>query len=72
MVELFPNSGDPDQMQHSVVSDLGLHYLPVIRLGVSSLQWARFSNMDIHVFCICIHFCGDRNLHFSFLGQIHL
>ena len=25
MVELFANSGDPDQMLHSVVSDLGLH-----------------------------------------------
>ena len=23
------NSGDPDQTQHSVVSDLGLHYLPM-------------------------------------------
>ena len=24
-----PNSGDPDQMPHSVASDLGLHYLPM-------------------------------------------
>ena len=23
------NSGDPDQTPHSVVSDLGLHYLPM-------------------------------------------
>ena len=23
------NSGDPDQMQHFVASDLGLHYLPM-------------------------------------------
>ena len=23
------NSGDPDQMPHSVASDLGLHYLPM-------------------------------------------
>ena len=29
MVELFANSGDPDQMLHSSVSDLGLHCLPV-------------------------------------------
>ena len=38
MVELFANSGDPDQTLHFVVSDLGLHCLPVTRLGVSSLQ----------------------------------
>ena len=28
MVELFANSGDPDQMPHSAASDLGLHCLP--------------------------------------------
>ena len=38
MVELFANSGDPDQMLHSVASDLGLHYLPITLLGVSRLQ----------------------------------
>ena len=36
--ELFANSADPDQMLHSVESDLGLHCLPVTTLGVSSLQ----------------------------------
>ena len=41
MVELFANSGDPDQTQHSVASDLGLHCLPVSCLGVSSLQWVK-------------------------------
>ena len=39
MVELFANSGDPDQTPHSAVSDLGLHCLPITLLGVSSLQW---------------------------------
>ena len=34
MVELFANSGDPDQTSHSVASDLGLHCLPVTHLGV--------------------------------------
>ena len=29
MVELFANSGDPDQMPHSALSDLGLHCLPL-------------------------------------------
>ena len=41
MVELFANSGDPDQTPRSAASDLGLHCLPVIRLGVSSLQWVK-------------------------------
>ena len=39
MVELFANSEDTDQMLCSAVSDLGLHCLPVTRLGVSHLQW---------------------------------
>ena len=28
-VVLFANSGDPDRMLHSAVSDLGLHCLPI-------------------------------------------
>ena len=39
MVELFANNRDPDQTPHFAASDLGLHCLPVTRLGVSSLQW---------------------------------
>ena len=39
MVEVFANSGDPDQMPYSVASDLGLHCLSVTLLGVSRLQW---------------------------------
>ena len=34
MVELFGNSGDPDQTLHSEASDLGLHCLPITLLGV--------------------------------------
>ena len=41
MVELFANSGDPDQTPRSAASDLGLHCLPVICLGASSLQWVK-------------------------------
>ena len=37
--KLFANSQDPDQMPHSAASDLGLHCLPIILLGVSRLQW---------------------------------
>ena len=41
MVELFANSGDPDQTPRSAASDQGLHCLPVTRLGVFSLQWVK-------------------------------
>ena len=41
MAELFANSGDPDQIQYSVASNLGLHCLPFTLLGVSRLQWAK-------------------------------
>ena len=36
MAELFANSGDPDQMLHSVASDLGLHCLLI-----TLLQWVK-------------------------------
>ena len=39
MIELFANSGDPDQTPHSAASDLGLYCLPNTLLGVSRLQW---------------------------------
>ena len=46
MVEIFANSGDPDQTPHSAASELGLHGLPVTRLGVSSLPWVnRLDNL---------------------------
>ena len=41
IIELFANSGDPDHMLHSAVSDLGLHCLPFTLLGVSRLQWVK-------------------------------
>ena len=47
MVELFANSGDPDQMLPSATSDLGLHCLPVTCLGVSSLQWVNSQSQAI-------------------------
>ena len=48
MVELFANSGDPDQTSHSAVSDLGLHFLPNTLLGVSRLQWVNDDQFDWH------------------------
>ena len=41
MVDLFANRGDPDQTPCAAASDLGLHCLPITRLGVSSLQWVK-------------------------------
>ena len=38
---LFVNSGDPDQMLHSLPSDLGLHCLPVTLLLISRLKWIK-------------------------------
>ena len=46
--ELFANSGDPDQMPHSAASDLGLHCLPITRLGVSRLQWVKDLNIKLY------------------------
>ena len=43
MVELFANSGDPDQTPHSAASDLGLHCLPNTLLG--SLDYSRLSSL---------------------------
>ena len=34
MAKLFANNGDPDQMLHSAVSDLGLHSLLIIHFWV--------------------------------------
>ena len=39
IVDLFANSGYPDQTPRSAASDLGLHCLPVTLLRVFRLQW---------------------------------
>ena len=50
MPELFANSGDPDQMLHSAVSDLGLHCLPSTLLRVSRQQWV--SHVPTQIFMV--------------------
>ena len=45
MVELFANSGDPDQTPLSVASNLGLYCLPITLLGVSRIQWVKGKNL---------------------------
>ena len=49
MVQLFANSGDPDQTPQNVASDLGLHCLPVTRLGISSLQWVKSYSVSTNI-----------------------
>ena len=39
MAKLFAKDGDLDQMPRSVVSEEGLHGLPITLLGVSRLKW---------------------------------
>ena len=85
MVELFANSGDPDQTPHSAASDMGLHCLPVTRSGVSSLQWVKVNGQDVRekaLLSILFPFCkwtylkrnefvpGRNNL-FSFYRRLH-
>ena len=41
MAKLFANSGDLNQMTHSVASDLSLHCLPITILGLSRLKWVK-------------------------------
>ena len=42
MAYLFANSGDPDQMLHSVASDLGLYCLPITLFwGASRQEWVK-------------------------------
>ena len=48
MVELFANSGDSDPIPRFAASDLGLYYLSVTRLGVSSLQWVNHDKTSGH------------------------
>ena len=74
MVEPFANSGGPDQTLCSRASDLGLHYLPVTHLGVSSLQWGMVGIMKglwcPNTFRVCtVFFLRDIFFFFFFFFQ---
>ena len=68
---MFANSGDPDQMPHSVASDLGLHCLPITLLWVSRLQWVNrpWHSMGFPYLALTFWYFGC-NVMFS--KQIHL
>ena len=54
MGKLFANNGDPDQMPHCAVSDMGLHFLPFTLIGVSRLQWVKDSiAICLQIFIMC-------------------
>ena len=44
---LLANNVDPDQMPHYVVSDLGLHCLPMTLLQVSRSEWVKIPKLKI-------------------------
>ena len=46
MMELFANSGDPDQTPRSAASDLDLHCLPVTQWVFSGLNLCQISMKD--------------------------
>ena len=54
MAKLFANSGDPDQMQRSVASDLGQHCLPITLLRVSRLQWVKIVRISAGPIKFCL------------------
>ena len=47
MLNLFANSGDPDQMLHYAASDKGLHCLPVTLFGVSGVKWVECLDRNV-------------------------
>ena len=80
MVELFANSGDPDQTPRSAASDLGLHYLPITLLWVSRLQWVKHAdwianwkrNRKTIKIKLCLHCNATCNAYqFEYLGYIY-
>ena len=70
MVELFVNSGDPDQTPLSAASYLGLHCLPITLLGVSRLQWVNMCSIShcyggtvIIIFVLLILYLTQNSAH---------
>ena len=66
--ELNANSVDPDQMPHSVASDLGLYCLPMTLLWDARHKWVNIQSIDLLTqlkkILICFSF---HNICFSFL-----
>ena len=60
-VILSAKSGDSDQTPRSLASDLGLHYLPISLLGVSSLQWVKFIIIFFSFYLIDIHLNREKS-----------
>ena len=54
----YLQTGDPDQMPHSVVSDLDLHCLPLTLLEISRLQWVKNSVLSVAMVKV-LSLCGS-------------
>ena len=73
MAKLFANGGDPDQMPRSVVSDPGLHCLPITCLQVSRLQRVNstlgkiFSTQHFEIFLLIFPRKQDLTFHANYL-----
>ena len=65
MATLFANSGDPDQTPHSVMSDLGLHCLPITLLGVSNGFKCQAKLWQTTVYSFIIIIFGRKSLDIS-------
>ena len=46
MAKIFANSGDPDQIPHSAVSDLDLHCSQITLFRISRLKWVKIKYTD--------------------------
>ena len=71
MAKLFANSGDPDQTPCSVVSDLGLHCLPITLLRISRLQWVKKVISPEPLDREVVHTCPDVSSMLYLLMKCH-
>ena len=62
MAEVFASSEDPDQMQHYVVSDLGLHCLSVPFKGSPDNNWLINVCGQRRSRTVCTFVCFNLNL----------
>ena len=55
MAKLFANSGDPDQMPHSVAFDLGLHCLQITFYGSPDYKGLKFLVYLLNLWMELVH-----------------
>ena len=55
------NSGDPDQMPHSVASDLGLRYLPMSHIKDARHIWVKMQLFNYFAYLIRVAEIWEAN-----------